>query len=114
MKMNANAKDVRNAINKMYSQLGYSQFCEYMGFNAKYDGKYWTAFQDLVNAVSKFDDNNLQKILAFEKQATRDAEQRPRPSALCASDLHRECDDFDDCNCGCHSRPNLYQREQSK
>lgn len=62
-----NAKDLRKTIQKMYSRLNYDQFCEYMGFNSKYGERYWDDFQNLANALSKFDDTSLQKIIDFAK-----------------------------------------------
>lgn len=62
------AKQLREAISEMYSQLDYFKFCEYMGFNPKYDERYWRDFQNLVNAVSTFDNERLQKILDYGTQ----------------------------------------------
>ena len=62
------AKELRNAIAKMYSRNEYYQFCEYMGFNPKYDYKYWDEFIKLVSAISTFDNASLQKILDFGKE----------------------------------------------
>lgn len=64
------AKDLRNAIARMYARLNYYEFCEYMNFNPKYDEKYWDAFRKLSDAISEFDDENLQKILDFCKERT--------------------------------------------
>lgn len=59
------AKALRESLLKMYSYLNYEQFCEYMGFNAKYAERYWDAFQYLAAGVGVFDNTNLQKIIDF-------------------------------------------------
>jgi len=61
-----NSKQLRAVISSMYSNLTYQQFCEYMGFNPKYDEKYFRQFQTLANALGAFDDSNLQRILDFD------------------------------------------------
>jgi hypothetical protein len=60
-------KEIREPIQKLYSNLDYFQFCEYMGLNPKYDLKYWEAFQQLSGALSVFDDEQLQKIVGYGK-----------------------------------------------
>lgn len=61
-----NAAAFRETIARMYSNLGYDAFCEYMQFNPHYDGKYWDAFTELANGIAAFDDERLQKILDFQ------------------------------------------------
>lgn len=59
--------DLRKPVQKLYSNLDFFRFCEYMGLNPKYDLKYWEAFQKLSDALSTFDDEQLQKIINYGK-----------------------------------------------
>ena len=63
------AQEVRKPVQKLYSQMDYFQFCEYMGLNPKYDMKYWEMFQQLSSSLSAFDDEQLQKIINFPVSA---------------------------------------------
>lgn len=69
------ARDLRESIARIYSQLNYEQFCDYMDFNPKHAERYWDAFQNLAAGVGVFDNTNLQKIIDFgEADETPDAE----------------------------------------
>lgn len=57
-----------NSIKRMYSQLGYYEFCEYMDFDPEYDEYYWNEFQKLCQALGSFDDTRIQKMLDFGKE----------------------------------------------
>ncbi len=59
------AKALRESLQKMYSRMDYYAFCEYMEYDEKYDEKYWDCFGNLVQAVSAFDDESLQKIIDY-------------------------------------------------
>jgi hypothetical protein len=59
------AKIFRKSLQKMYSQMDYYAFCEYMGYNEKYDEKYWDYFNQLAQAVGCLDDESLQKIVDY-------------------------------------------------
>ena len=63
------AKQLRETMQTMYSQMNYFDFCEYMGFNPKFDERYFRDFQTLVNAVSAFDNERLQKILDYSPES---------------------------------------------
>ncbi len=61
-----NAAAFRETIARMYCNLGYDAFCEYMQFNPNYADKYWDAFQELAAGIAVFDNERLQKILDFQ------------------------------------------------
>ena len=63
------AQDVRKPVQKLYSQMNYYQFCEYLGLNPDYSLKYWEMFQQLSGALSAFDDEKLQKIISYGESA---------------------------------------------
>lgn len=56
-------KQLQDAIRKAYSNWDYYKFCEVMGFNPKYDGKYWDMFQTLVSGLTAFDEGTLTRLI---------------------------------------------------
>lgn len=57
-----------NSIKRMYSQLNYYQWCEYMDLDPEYSLKYWEKFQKLCEGLGAFDDKRIQKMLDFGRE----------------------------------------------